>query len=86
MAQEESVQAQTSQDAEEKSRQERELILKEARLEAENISKDARRRVSKLQDECDRLIAQKQSFVRRMKLFLNSQNDLIDMFENEDDK
>ncbi|MFH1009682.1 MAG: DivIVA domain-containing protein [bacterium] len=62
---------------------ERELILREAGLEAEQIKREADRHVTDARMELERLAAQRDTYLKRLRYLLHSQQELIDMLENE---
>jgi cell division initiation protein len=62
---------------------ERELILREAQLEAEQIKREADRYVMNSRDELERLAAQRDTYLKRLRYLLHSQQELIDMLETE---
>jgi cell division initiation protein len=70
--------------AQEGSKRERELILKNARIDADQIRKDAQKDLSKIQNHIHHLNAQKNSFIKRLKYILQSQQELIEFLESED--
>ena len=70
--------------AQEGSERERELILKDANIQAERIRKEAQDKLSSVQDQIHKLDAQKNSYIKRLKYLLQSQQELIELLETED--
>ena len=66
------------------SERERELILKDANIQAERIRKEAQDKLSAVQDQIHKLEAQKNSYIKRLKYLLQSQQELIELLETED--
>ena len=65
------------------SERERELLLKSARLDAERIRREAQDNWTNVQGQIHRLMAQKNSFIKRLKYILQSQQELIELLESE---
>jgi len=65
------------------SERERELLLKSARLDAERIRREAQENWTNVQGQIHRLMAQKNSFIKRLKYILQSQQELIELLESE---
>ena len=65
----------------ENSRKEAELILGDAELHADKVLDVARKKASKIEDEITRLTVLRDSFTIKLKSLLNSQLELLDMFE-----
>ncbi len=65
----------------ENSRKEAELILGDAELHADKVLDVARKKASKIEDEITRLTVLRDSFSIKLKSLLNSQLELLDMFE-----
>jgi cell division initiation protein len=65
------------------SERERELLLKGARLDAERIRREAQDNWTNVQGQIHRLMAQKNSFIKRLKYILQSQQELIELLESE---
>jgi len=61
----------------------RELILREAELEAEQIKREADRHVADARYELERLAEQRDTYLKRLRYLLHSQQELIDMLEQE---
>ncbi len=66
------------------SERERELILKDANIQAERIRKEAQDKLAQVQDQIHKLDAQKNSYIKRLKYLLQSQQELIELLETED--
>jgi cell division initiation protein len=65
------------------SERERELLLKSAGLDAERIRREAQDNWTNVQGQIHRLMAQKDSFIKRLKYILQSQQELIELLESE---
>lgn len=63
------------------SRKEAELIVGDAELHADKIMDSARKKVSKIEDEITRLTVLRNSFAVKLKGLLNSQIELLDLFD-----
>ena len=70
-------------EAREGSHRERELMLREAKLEAEQIVREAERRTQEARDDLHRLNTQREAYIKRLRFLLSSQQELIDMLEEE---
>ncbi len=66
------------------SERERELILKDANIQAERIRNEAQDKLAQVQDQIHKLGAQKNSYIKRLKYLLQSQQELIELLETED--
>ena len=66
------------------SERERELILKDANIQAEHIRKEAQNDLVQVQNQIHKLGAQKNSYIKRLKYLLQSQQELIELLEAED--
>ena len=63
------------------SRKEAELIVGDAELQADKILDSARKKVSKIEDEITRLTVLRDSFAVKLKGILNSQRELLELFD-----
>jgi len=63
------------------SRKEAELIVGDAELHADKIMDSARKKVSKIEDEITRLTVLRDSFAVKLKGLLNSQIELLELFD-----
>jgi cell division initiation protein len=70
-------------EAQESTKRERELLLREAQAEAEQIIYEAKQKVQAARDELHHLTAQRDAYVKRLRFLLQSQQELVDMLENE---
>lgn len=70
-------------DARAGSQRERDMMLREAKLEAEQVVRDAERRTQTARDELHRLNTQREAYIKRLRFLLSSQQELIDMLEQE---
>lgn len=66
------------------SRKEAELIVGDAELQADKILDSARKKVSKIEDEITRLTVLRNSFAVKLKGLLNSQIELLELFDEVD--
>ena len=77
----------TSQDSlkisQEQSEKERQNILREAELEAEEIKITAEKDVQNLRNELRELQLHRDAFVKRLRFLLKSQNELLELIEQE---
>ena len=64
------------------SRKEAELIVGDAELHADKIMDSARKKASKIEDEITRLTVLRDSFAVKLKGMLNSQIELLELFED----
>jgi len=69
--------------AQESTKRERELMLREAQAEAEQIIYEAKRKVQAAHDELHRLTSQRDAYLKRLRFLLQSQQELIDMLEDQ---
>ena len=63
------------------SRKEAELIVGDAELHADKLMDSARKKVSKIEDEITRLTVLRDSFMVKLKGMLNSQIELLELFD-----
>ena len=63
------------------SRKEAELIVGDAELQADKILDSARKKVSRIEDEITRLTVLRESFAVKLKGLLNSQIELLELFD-----
>ncbi|TFB13820.1 DivIVA domain-containing protein [Candidatus Marinimicrobia bacterium MT.SAG.4] len=72
----------TTEKAMQNSRKEAELIVGDAELHADKIMDSARKKASKIEDEITRLTVLRDSFAVKLKGMLNSQIELLELFED----
>ncbi len=70
--------------AEETSRREADLVIKEAQFEAEKIIRDARRKTGDIESEIEQLSVKRDSFVRKLRILLSSELEILHLLENFD--
>lgn len=70
--------------AEETSRREADLVIKEAQFEAEKIIRDARRKTDDIESEIEQLSVKRDSFVRKLRILLSSELEILHLLESFD--
>lgn len=73
-----------SQQARANSQREAEIMLREAQVEAQQIIAEARNFADRLQSEIMMLHSRKDSFIKKLKYLLQSQQDLVEVLEGND--
>ncbi len=73
----------TLEEARTSTEREHDLLLREARAEAEQIVHEAQRNVHEIREELRRLTVQRDAYIKRLRFLLSSQQELIDMLEEE---
>jgi cell division initiation protein len=73
----------TLEEARTSAEREHDLLLREARAEAEQIVHEAQRNVHEFREELRRLTVQRDAYIKRLRFLLSSQQELIDMLEEE---
>lgn len=72
------------QKVQEASRKEADLILREAQFKADNLLRDARRQVVDVEKEIETLSAKRDRFVRKLKILLSSELEILQLLESFD--
>jgi len=73
-----------SQRARADSQREAEIIVREAQVEAQHVMSEARNYADRLQGEILMLQSRKNSFIKKLKYLLQSQQDLVEILEGND--